>query len=133
MSLRLIPIAFIAYGTTSTQLRKLLVDTPGIADILAKHWLDEVTYMKQIEMTGIEPRFTSGLVMLPLGEDDTYPSTVRTSMVQATGEDGDTVARIAVEHLLHSLTDEVDRDTDTFNSSTPLPHEFSLTRHIFPS
>jgi hypothetical protein len=77
MSLRLIPIVFIAYGTASTQLHKLLVDTPGIADILVKHWLDEVIYMKQMEMTGIEPRFTSGLVMPLLGEDNTYPSSIR--------------------------------------------------------
>jgi hypothetical protein len=40
-------------------------------------------------------------------------ATVLTLIVQATGEDGDTVARIAVGHLLHSLTDEVDRDTQT--------------------
>ncbi|KIM89931.1 hypothetical protein PILCRDRAFT_2197 [Piloderma croceum F 1598] len=87
-----------------------LVSTPGIIDILTKHWLEETKYMQHwIELAKNDPRFAGALAVLLLRQDDISPRVI-TSMLQAAGGNNDFVARVATEQLQYSLTREAGRD-----------------------
>ena len=117
MSLRAIPITISALARDQ-QLRGTIACTPGAVSILTRHWLQENTYLSQIELVGVGSVFSSALRVLlsPTNMLDCMP--VLDLMVDAV--DAQTIARTSLEHASNAKS----------RSSSTMDYWLDINTHV---